>query len=152
MRAGSTSRRRVYAVALLLGGAVLLVRAITLFSQGAIARWTPWVGFSLWVETTVIVIALTTLVLWLVDPSDRRTTAALVVTTVLVLVHAFRVAVFALGRTGPWVDFDVRPEFRADHGALWTWGEVWFASGAALVSLVVTMVVWRHRRAGSRAA
>ncbi len=113
-------RRRVYAVALFLGGSVLLVRAITLFCQGALGQWVPWVGVSLFVETAIIILALVALVVWFLDPSDRRTTAVFRVTAALVVVHAFRVAVFALGRTGPWVDFDVRPEFRATHGELWT--------------------------------
>lgn len=72
-------------------------------------------GFSLFFETTVIILALATLVVRFLDPGARRTTAVFWVTAALVVVHAFRVAVFALGRTGPWIDFDVRPEFRATH-------------------------------------
>ena len=148
----ASGRRRLYAVALFAGGSVLMFRAVTLFSQDAPARWVPWVGFTLYVETGVIVIALVTIVVWFVDPNDRRTTAAFWATAMLVLVHAFRVAIFALGRTGPWFDFDVRPEFRANHSELWTWGEVYFASAAALLSLAITFVVWRRRSRASRRA
>jgi hypothetical protein len=142
----TSGRRRLYAVALLLGGGVLLVRAITLLVQDAPSQWVPWVGVSLYVESAAIVIALVSIVRWFITPDDRHTSTAFRATAALVVVHAFRVAVFALGRTGPWVDFDVRPEYRADHGDTWTWGEVYFASGAALASLIITVMVWRQRR------
>lgn len=142
----TSRRRRLYAVALFLGGGVVLVRAVTLLAQDAPSQWVPWVGVSLYVETVAIVIALAAIARWFVNPDDRHTATAFWATAVLVVVHAFRVAVFALGRTGPWVDFDVRPEFRADHGDTWTWGEVYFASGAASLSLIITIVVWRQRR------
>lgn len=144
---GRTSgRRRLYAAALFLGGSVLLVRAITLFAEDAPARWVPWVGVSLYVESAAIVVALAAIARWFITPDDRRTSTAFWATAALVVVHAFRVAVFALGRTGPWVDFDVRPEFRAVHGDTWTWAEVYFASSAALLSLIITIAVWRQRR------
>ncbi len=142
----TSGRRRLYAAALFLGGGVLLVRAVTLFVQDAPSRWVPWVGASLYVESAAIVIALVTLVQWFITPDDRHTSTVFTATAALVVVHAFRVAVFALGRTGPWVDFDVRPEFRADHADTWTWVEVYFASGAALLSLIITVLVWRQRR------
>ena len=35
------------------------------------------------------------------------------------ILHALRVIIFVLGRVGPWIDFDVRPEHRALHDARW---------------------------------
>ncbi|MDH3295702.1 MAG: hypothetical protein OER95_15395 [Acidimicrobiia bacterium] len=141
----TSGRRRLYAAVLFLGGGVLMVRAVTLLGQDAPSRWVPWVGIALYVETAAIIVALVALVRWFLIPDDHHTTTAFWATAALVFVHAFRVAVFALGRTGPWVDFDVRPEYRADHGDSWTWGEVYFASGAALLSVIITLVVWRRR-------
>lgn len=60
--------------------------------------------------------------------------------------HAGRVLVFVLGRTGPWVDFDVRPEKRADHRERWTWGQVVFAGVMSVFGVVGALAIWRARR------
>jgi hypothetical protein len=65
------------------------------------------------------------------------------------VLHAARVGVFVLGRTGPWVDFDVRPEHRAGHRQRWTWAQVIVAgalSVGGLVGLIVIGAVRRRRR------
>jgi hypothetical protein len=66
--------------------------------------------------------------------------------------HALRVLVFVLGRTGPWLDFDVRPDYRATHDARWSWFNVIFAGTLSAAGvLVVIAVAWirsqrRHGR------
>ena len=72
------------------------------------------------------------------------------------LLHAVRVLVFVLGRTGPWVDFDVRPEARADHDRRWTWTQVVVAGVLSVMGVIGTGLVWnwraRHPDAGRQTA
>jgi hypothetical protein len=62
------------------------------------------------------------------------------------MLHALRVLIFVLGRTGPWVDFDVRPEQRSSHAARWTWDQVYFAATLSVLGVVGVLVIWRLRR------
>jgi uncharacterized protein (TIGR03382 family) len=79
---------------------------------------------------------------WFSTPSTDRATTARRAVTAMILIHALRVLVFVLGRTGPWVDFDVRPEY----ATTWTWFDVWFAGVGAAISLIVLGLVWQLRR------
>jgi hypothetical protein len=60
------------------------------------------------------------------------------------------VFVFAMGRIGPWPDFDVLQAQRALHHTRWSWGDVFLASGLSGASLVAVLVIWqlRKRRTG----
>lgn len=142
-RAGATSRAA--AAFLTLGGAFLTYRAATLIGQGHAAQYVPWLEVLTYVE--LVLAAATTLAAlgWLirgaawVRPTLRLTAA-------LVVLHAVRVAVFVLARTGPAVDFDIQSGYRPLPADAWTWAEVWIAGGLAALSLVVLVVVWRRRR------
>jgi hypothetical protein len=63
-----------------------------------------------------------------------------------------RVLVFVLGRTGPWLDFDVRPAYRATHDARWSWFGVIFAATLAATGIfAVIAIAWlRHRHRVTR--
>jgi hypothetical protein len=57
-----------------------------------------------------------------------------------------RVLIFVMGRVGPWIDFDVRPEHRALHSTRWTWFDVYFASALTVLGLIGVFVIWTSRR------
>jgi hypothetical protein len=65
---------------------------------------------------------------------------------VAVIVHAFRVLVYVLGRFRPFKDFDVRPEARAGHDERWSWREIVFAAVMSILGLVGISVVRRRLR------
>ena len=69
---------------------------------------------------------------------------------VATLLHVFRVLIFVIGRTVPWIDFDVRPEQRATHSERWTWAQVVFAAAISTFGVVDVLVVWSHGRSTFR--
>ena len=138
---------RVWPILLMAGGAILVTRAMVLIGGGSTERFVSWLAFLTWVELALAVAACASAAVWAWRPEPANVTRTLKVAASLTLLHAIRVAVFVVGRIGPFRDFDVRPEWRADHAGTWTWGEVWFAGLAAALSLVVLVAVWRYRRA-----
>jgi hypothetical protein len=139
-------RHSVYAVLLGLGALILLARTIIMLSGGALSILTAWAGVLLAVEFTLDAVTLLGAVRWWSTGTEPAMQLALRVAAGAALLHAVRVLVFALGRTGPWIDFDVRPEERAAHVTRWTWNEVYFASVLAALGVVGVIVIWQYRR------
>jgi len=117
-------RHRAYAALLALGASISVGRTIVMQAQGAAAVLVPRALGLLLIEMLIDVTALTGAVLWWKHGTLSATRLALRAGATAALVHAGRVLIFVLGRTGPWTDFDVRPEQRASHAVRWTWGEV----------------------------
>ncbi len=84
--------------------------------------------------------------LWWISNDKNRASLALRFGAAAALVHAARVLVFVLGRIGPWIDFDVRPEHRALHFTRWTWGGVYLAAVLAILGVIGVFIIWRLRR------
>ena len=63
-----------------------------------------------------------------------------------IILHAFRVLAFVLGRIGPWVNFDVKPDQRIYHTERWGWEGVYLASILSFFGIVGLMVVWKMQR------
>jgi hypothetical protein len=144
------SRRRGVAVLLALGGCFMLGRTVMLIAGGALTTYQPWAAALLTLEFLVDGVAVALLVRWLVTGDEQHQAPALRGVAAVILVHAVRVLVFVLGRTGPWVDFDVRPRHRMGHSETWSWAGVWFAGIMALSSVVVLVIVMGHRRRSLR--
>jgi hypothetical protein len=85
---------------------------------------------------------------WWVAQTEASMRLALRIGAAVAILHAARVLIFVLGRTGPWIDFDVRPEQRALHPGRWTWGEVYFAGVASALAVIAVIVIWLYRRRG----
>jgi len=147
----SRSRRRLCATLLAVGALFLLGRTIMLVAQGMLAVYVPWVSGLLFVEMALDAAALAGAVFWWQRDTPRATRVALRTAAAVALVHVLRVLVFVLGRTGPWVDLDLRPEARAAHVAHWTWPGVYVAGSLSVVALLVVVIIWRTRRHASRA-
>lgn len=107
-----------------------------------------WVYALLVLELLADVVAVIVLARWFVTNTAAVQAFALRITGLVVILHAIRVAIFSLGRIGPWIDFDVRPEAQAAHADRWTWGGVWFASILSLISVVV--LIWFWSRSSTR--
>ncbi|MDH3222276.1 MAG: hypothetical protein OEO23_01060 [Gemmatimonadota bacterium] len=141
-----SSRQRFYGALLALGAAALLTRTLVLLSEGAVGFFVPWVSGLLFLEMGMDALALVVALRWWATGRPTAGSVALRWAVAVVGVHALRVAIFVLGRTGPWIDFDVRPEARADHGARWTWPDVYLAATLTVLAVAATWVIWRHRR------
>ena len=133
------------------GAAFMLWRTIVLISAGTLGVYVPWVGGLLVVEAAVDSMTLGLAVLWLVTGRSSHQKMTLRATVAVVLVHALRVSIFVLGRTGPWIDFDIRPEERVRYAESWSWTGVVIAGGLAALSICALLAVWyrsRHRPGG----
>jgi hypothetical protein len=62
------------------------------------------------------------------------------------ILRAVRVLIYALGRTAPLLNFDVRPERRVVIGDQGGWFWVIFASVLSILGLIGVLVVWLLRR------
>ena len=131
---------------LLFGGAGILVyRTIALLARArAVLRW--WVVASTVLEMVVDVGTLVAAGRWWMTRVPDHSRLGLRFGAAATLLHAVRVLVFVLGRTGPWVDFDVRPGHRADHRGRWTWGGVIFAGVMSVLGIVGVGAIWAVRR------
>ena len=138
------NRQRTYATLVGLGIWILLFRTIVMLTDGSLGTSMPWVSVLLVLEFAANVGTFMTAVWWWIGASEARARLPLRFTASAVVLHAVRVAIYVLGRTGPWHNFDVRPEARASQVADWHW--VIFAGTMASLSLVATAMIWWIRR------
>jgi len=146
VRTGSTGRRWAPPTLLLGGAGILLGRTIALLAGGARRVLRPWVVALTWIEMAIDALTMAGALRWLRSGDPRHARLPMRAGAAATLLHAGRVAVFVLGRTGPWRDFDVRTEARADHGERWTWGQVVFAGTLSVSGIVGVVLIWRRRR------
>jgi hypothetical protein len=139
---GSGSRQRIYAFLLALGAAFLLYRTIMMLSQGALDRLVLWVSILLIAELLLDLSCLVSSVRWWISNDRDKAQIALRLGAAVTIIHALRVLVFVLARVGPWINFDVRPEYADSHSATWTWTGVWFAGIMAVLGVIGVIVIW----------
>lgn len=147
--AGAPARAGGVGPGLLLGGAAVLVyRTVALLSRArtVLAGWV--VGLTI-VEMVVDVATMVAAARSLTTRAREDGRLALRFGAAATFLHAARVLVFVLGRVGPWRDFDVRPEHRADHRERWTWGGVIFAGAMSALGVLGVGIVWRIRRSAT---
>ena len=141
-----SDRQRLYASLLALGACILLALTVIMMGGGALTLLTAWVGALLIAEFLVDAATLAASVRWWVTRSSRHASVALRLGASAAILHAARVLIFAMGRVGPWLDFDVRPEHRLGHAARWTWGQVYFASTLSILGVLGVLLIWWWRR------
>jgi hypothetical protein len=139
-------KQRFYASLMILGAGFLLYRTVTMLSQGAWGILALWVSILLIAEMLVDASCIITSIPWWIANDKNKDSVPLTFGAAVVILHAIRVLVFVLGRTGPWMDFDVRPEQRAMHYTRWTWGEVYFAGTLSVLSVIVVIIIWALRK------
>jgi hypothetical protein len=142
----TASQSRMVAILLFLGAAFLLYRTLAMLAGGAIDVFVPWVVVLLFLELALDALTLGVCLLWGITLSIWHGMLVFRLTAAVVMVHAMRVLIFVLGRTGPWVDFDVQSLARAGHTTRWSWFGVWFAGTMSVLSLIVLIVAWLYLR------
>jgi hypothetical protein len=140
------SRQRLYASLLILGAAFLFFRTIMLIAQGSLSVFVLWVAVLLIAESLIDLGCVVSSLSWWIRDDETRASVPLRFAAAVIIVHAVRVLIFVLGRIGPWVNCDVRPEYRALHDTRWTWFGVYFAAVMSALSIIVLIVIWRVRR------
>lgn len=133
-------------VLLFCGAGILLGRTIALLAGGARRALRPWVVALTWLEMATDATTMAGAVRWFRSGDPAHARLPMRAGAVATLLHAGRVAVFVLGRTGPWRDFDVRPEARRDHDERWTWAQVVFAGVMSVLGVIGMVLVWHRRR------
>ena len=134
---------------LIVGACVLLYRTVALLAGEARTVLKRWVVALTVMEMVVDVVTVVAAARWWRTRAADHARLPLRVGAVATCLHAARVLVFVLGRTGPWVDFDVRPEHRADHRRRWSWAQVVFAGVMSTLGIIGAVTVWRVRRRSS---
>ena len=135
--------------ALLFGGAAILVYRTVALLSGARSVLKRWVVALTIVEMAVDIATMFAAMRWWVTRDPHHSRPAMRFGAAATLLHAMRVSVFVLGRTGPWRDFDVRPEHRPDHDQRWTWGGVIFAGVMSALGVFGVGVIWQLRRSAA---
>ena len=136
------SRQRIYASLLAMGAGFLLYRTITMISQGALDILVWWVSILLIAELLLDLSCLLTCIYWWIQNDRAKARVALRLGAAVTILHALRVLVFVLGRTGPWINFDVRLDHRELHSTTWTWFGVYFAGIMAVLGVIGMIIIW----------
>lgn len=131
---------------LVVGAGILLYRTIALLLAGARQVLKGWVVGLTVAEMVIDGLTIAKSARWFLTQDPRDARATLRVGAAATVLHAVRVAVFVVGRTGPWKDFDVRPDQRADHDQRWTWAQVVVAGVLSVAGLAGAIATWRARR------
>lgn len=134
--------QRIYASLLALGACILLYSTITMISQGSLNILALWVSILLMVEMLIDLSCLLSCIPWWISKERARARIPLRLGAAAAIFHAFRVLVFVLGRVGPWVNFDVRPEHIEAHANTWTWTGVYFAAILSVLGIIGVIVIW----------
>ena len=140
------SRQRLYASLLIIGSGILLFRTIHMVSTNAYDYLMLWVFILLIAEMLVDLGCLGSSVWWWITNDPDNDSIPLRFGAAAAILHAIRVLIFVLGRTGPWINFDVRPEHQALHHLRWTWFWVYFAAIMSILGVIGVIIIWRLRK------
>jgi len=139
------SKQRTYAFLLILGASFLLFRTLRLmfFEQG-LEILVLWVIILTIVESITDFSCIIGSLRWLISNDALKATFALRLGAAAAIWHAIRVLIYVLGRTGPWVNFDVKQIYHSSYSFDWFWA--WFAAILAALGVVGVIVIWKLRR------
>jgi len=145
------SRQRVYALLLMLGASILLFMTIRMMAaEQAFELLVPWVIALLIAEFLIDLGCFLAAVRWFVSGKRASGKLPLRLGASAALLHALRVLVYVLGRTGPWINFDVKPEHHEAYTFEWFW--VYVAATLAVLGVIGVMVIWQIIRIKARSS
>jgi hypothetical protein len=139
------TKQRIYAFLLILGASILLFRTLRLlfFEQG-LEILVLWVIILTVLESIIDSCCFIGSLRWLISNDALKATFPLRLGAAAAILHAIRVLIYVLGRTGPWVNFDVKPIYRSSYSFDWFW--VWFAAILSVLGVIGVIVIWKLRR------
>lgn len=139
------SKQRIYAFLLSLGASILLFRTVQmLFFENALNILVLWVSVLLIAECLIDFACLVSSIRWLISNDELKASIPLRLGATTTILHAIRVLIYVLGRTVPWINFDVKPEQRALYITNWFW--VYFAAILSILGVVGVIVIWKLRQ------
>ena len=140
------SKQRIYALLLALGACLLFWRTLQLiFAEQGLDTLVLWVIYLTLLESQIDFSCIIGSLRWLVSNDALKATVPLRLGAAAAILHAIRVLIYVLGRTGPWVNFDVKPIYHSTYSVEWFW--VWFAAILSVLGVIGVIVIWkiRHR-------
>ncbi len=139
------TKQRIYAFLLILGASILLFRTLRLlfFEQG-LEILVLWVIILTVLESIIDSCCIIGSLRWLISNDALKATFPLRLGAAAAILHAIRVLIYVLGRTGPWVNFDVKPIYRSSYSFDWFW--VWFVAILSVLGVIGVIVIWKLRR------
>lgn len=135
------NKQKQYSSLLILGASILLFRTIRLLTVengwNVLAHWV--------IVLTLIEMAIDTLCIifsfhWLIRVSNKSKSISLRLGAIAAIFHAFRVLIYVLGRTSPWINFDLKPQFRASNDVNMFW--VYFAAILSVLGILGVIIIW----------
>jgi len=139
------AKQRIYAGLLIIGAGILLFRTLRMiFVENAFEILVLWVFLLLIIELLVDISCILSSLRWLISGDPIKASLPLRFGAAATILHAVRVLIYVLGRTGPWVNFDVRPEYLSSYTFNWFW--VWFAGILSVLGIIGVIVIWMLRR------
>jgi len=149
MRRVKDRRQRLYAGLLMFGAGILIFRSLRMVTvEQAFDILVDWVYVLLIMEFMIDVACFMASLRWFTLSKWKYASTALKLGAWAAILHAFRVLIYVLGRTGPWVNFDVKPEYREAYTFDWFW--VYFAATFSVIGLIGVLVIWRLWRRKKR--
>ena len=142
MRRIKDPKQRLYSGLILVGAGILLFRTLRMvLVEQAFEILMEWVYTLLILEFMIDLGCLLAALRWFVLSKWKYASSALKLGAWAAILHAFRVLIYVLGRTGPWVNFDVKPDYHASYTFDWFW--IYFAAGFSAMALIGVYVTWR---------
>lgn len=139
------NKRKLYSSLLIFGASILLFRTIRLLTieegWNILANWVIILTFmEMAIDTLCIIFSFH----WLFRDSRKSKVFSLRFGATAAFFHAFRVLIYVLGRTAPFLNFDVKPQFRLEHTADIFW--VYFAAILSVLGIFGVIIIWIFRK------
>ena len=136
------SKQRIYAALMMLGASILLFRTVRMMLiEDAFEILVLWVNVLLIAEFIIDLGCTLWSVRWFITAKKENARLPLQFGAIATMLHAIRVLIYVLGRTGPCLYFDVKPEYRSSYTFEWFW--VYFAGVLSILGIVGLVVIWQ---------
>ncbi|MGI9544160.1 MAG: hypothetical protein ACR2MX_12955 [Cyclobacteriaceae bacterium] len=139
------SSQRLYAFLLILGAGILLFHTLRLISLGYLEIFVLWVAVLLVLELLVDLGCIISSIRWWITNNKNKDHLPLQLGAAAAIVHVFRVLIYVVGRVGPWINLDIRPEYWETPHIHWSWAEVYFAASMSVLGVIGVIIIWRFR-------
>lgn len=136
------TKQRLYASVMIIGIGFLLFRTIRMMLvEEAFQVLKFWVVILMLAECLLDFGTVVGSIRWFILNNNAYAGFSLRMGAAAIILHAIRVMVYVLGRTGPWINFDVKPEYHDAYTFEWHW--VYLAGILSVLGVVGVLVIWK---------
>lgn len=139
------TKEKLYPLLMTLGASILLFRTVRLlFFENGLVTLAVWVILLTVIEAIIDASCIIYSIKWFLKKSDSTVKISLRLGAAAAIFHALRVLIFVIGRIGPWINFDVKPEFRTSVAIDIFW--VYFAGSLSALGIIGVIIIWLLRK------